>query len=138
MGAKLTQGHKTGLCLAIVAAGPSTILIAGAPAAYGATNEYETSDLIHSFAELAGRVMFWLAAIFLASFFIARAWLRGRARKTSSTAGHVGAPVGPQWQFNPPPGWPPTPRGFVPTPGWQPDASWPSAPPGWQWWQLTT
>jgi hypothetical protein len=37
-------------------------------------------------------------------------------------------------RFNPPPGWPPPPPGFVPAPGWQPDPSWPPAPPGWQFW----
>ncbi len=37
-------------------------------------------------------------------------------------------------RFNPPPGWPPVPDGFVPPPGWQPDPSWPAAPDGWQWW----
>lgn len=37
-------------------------------------------------------------------------------------------------EFNPPPGWPPTPPGWVPPPGWQPDPSWPPAPPDWQWW----
>lgn len=37
-------------------------------------------------------------------------------------------------RFNPPPGWPPAPPGFVPPPGWQPDPSWPPAPEGWQFW----
>jgi hypothetical protein len=37
-------------------------------------------------------------------------------------------------RFNPPPGWPAPPEGFVPGPGWQPDPGWPSAPPGWQFW----
>lgn len=37
-------------------------------------------------------------------------------------------------RFNPPPGWPPPPAGFVPPPGWQPDPSWPPTPPGWQLW----
>jgi hypothetical protein len=37
-------------------------------------------------------------------------------------------------RFNPPPGWPRPPEGFVPPPGWQPDPSWPPAPPGWQLW----
>jgi hypothetical protein len=37
-------------------------------------------------------------------------------------------------RFNPPPGWPPAPPGFVPPPGWQPDPSWPPPPPGWQLW----
>jgi hypothetical protein len=37
-------------------------------------------------------------------------------------------------RFNPPPGWPAPPEGYVPPPGWQPDPSWPPAPPGWQLW----
>ena len=37
-------------------------------------------------------------------------------------------------RFNPAPGWPPPPPGFVPPPHWQPDPSWPPAPPGWQIW----
>lgn len=37
-------------------------------------------------------------------------------------------------RFNPPPGWPTPPQGFVPGPGWQPDPSWPPAPSGWQLW----
>lgn len=37
-------------------------------------------------------------------------------------------------RFNTPPGWPPTPAGWMPPPGWQPDPSWPSAPPGWVFW----
>ena len=37
-------------------------------------------------------------------------------------------------RFNPAPGWPPPPPGFVPPPHWQPDPSWPPAPPGWQFW----
>jgi hypothetical protein len=38
------------------------------------------------------------------------------------------------YRFNPPPGWPAAPEGFVPQPGWQPDASWPPVPPGWSLW----
>jgi RDD family len=38
------------------------------------------------------------------------------------------------WRFNPAPGWPPAPPGFVPPPGWRPDPSWPPAPPGWRFW----
>lgn len=34
-------------------------------------------------------------------------------------------------RFNPAPGWPPPPPGFMPGPGWHPDPSWPPAPPGW-------
>jgi Domain of unknown function (DUF4190)/Septum formation len=37
-------------------------------------------------------------------------------------------------RFNPPPGWPPPPKGFAPGPGWRPDPSWPPVPPGWQLW----
>ena len=37
-------------------------------------------------------------------------------------------------RLNPPPGWPPVPRGWVPPPGWQPDPSWPEPPPGWPLW----
>lgn len=34
--------------------------------------------------------------------------------------------------FNPPPGWPEAPEGWLPPEGWQPDPSWPAAPPGWE------
>jgi len=37
-------------------------------------------------------------------------------------------------RFNPPPGWPPAPEGFVPQPDWRPDPSWPPPPPGWRLW----
>jgi uncharacterized protein DUF4190/putative regulator of septum formation len=37
-------------------------------------------------------------------------------------------------RFNPAPGWPSPPPGFVPPPDWQPDPAWPPAPPGWQFW----
>lgn len=36
--------------------------------------------------------------------------------------------------FNPPPGWPRPPRGWVPPSGWAPDPSWPPAPSGWNLW----
>lgn len=36
--------------------------------------------------------------------------------------------------FNPPPGWPKPPAGWVPPRGWAPDPTWPPAPPGWQLW----
>ncbi len=36
--------------------------------------------------------------------------------------------------FNPAPGWPPVPPGWVPPAGWQPPPDWPPAPPGWQFW----
>ena len=37
-------------------------------------------------------------------------------------------------RFNPPPGWPPAPAGWVAPPGWLPDPSWPDPPPRWQLW----
>jgi hypothetical protein len=53
-----------------------------------------------------------------------------------SVAGHAGEGMGRRlgFRFNPPPGWPPSPAGFVPPPGWQPDPRWPDPPPGWQFW----
>lgn len=36
--------------------------------------------------------------------------------------------------FNPPPGWPKPPDGWVPPRGWTPDPSWPDPPEGWQLW----
>jgi hypothetical protein len=40
----------------------------------------------------------------------------------------------PAMRFNPPPGWPPAPTGWIPPSGWQPDPSWPPAPAGWPLW----
>lgn len=37
-------------------------------------------------------------------------------------------------RFNPPPGWPQPPTGWVPPPGWKPDPAWPPMPEGWQLW----
>lgn len=37
-------------------------------------------------------------------------------------------------QFNPPPGWPKPPAGWVPPAGWKPDPTWPDPPEGWQLW----
>jgi hypothetical protein len=37
-------------------------------------------------------------------------------------------------RFNPPPGWPKAPPGWVPPKGWTPDPSWPPVPPDWQLW----
>lgn len=34
-------------------------------------------------------------------------------------------------RFNPAPGWPEAPDGWLPFDGWEPDAAWPPAPPGW-------
>jgi hypothetical protein len=36
--------------------------------------------------------------------------------------------------FNPPPGWPPAPSGWVPPEDWKPDPSWPPPPVGWIFW----
>jgi F0F1-type ATP synthase epsilon subunit len=36
--------------------------------------------------------------------------------------------------FNPPPGWPRPPDGWVPPRGWTPDPAWPPPPVGWQLW----
>ena len=36
--------------------------------------------------------------------------------------------------FNPPPGWPKPPEGWVPPKGWTPDPSWPQPPEGWRLW----
>jgi hypothetical protein len=37
-------------------------------------------------------------------------------------------------RFNPAPGWPKPPTGWVPPAGWTPDPSWPEPPVGWQLW----
>lgn len=37
-------------------------------------------------------------------------------------------------RFNPPPGWPSPPVGWVPPGGWKPDPAWPAPPDGWQLW----
>src|SRR5258708_31907490 len=37
-------------------------------------------------------------------------------------------------RFNPAPGWPRPPEGWVPPEGWQPDPAWPPAPEGWSFW----
>lgn len=36
--------------------------------------------------------------------------------------------------FNPPPGWPKPPKGWIPPNGWKPDPAWPAPPLGWQLW----
>ena len=36
------------------------------------------------------------------------------------------------YRFNPPPGWPSPPVGWIPSPDWRPDPAWPPAPPGWE------
>lgn len=41
-------------------------------------------------------------------------------------------------RFNPAPGWPAPPPGWMPPPGWAPDPRWPPAPPGWCFWVAET
>ncbi len=36
--------------------------------------------------------------------------------------------------FNPPPGWPKPPEGWIPPKGWSPDPTWPDPPQDWQLW----
>jgi hypothetical protein len=36
--------------------------------------------------------------------------------------------------FNPPPGWPQPPEGWIPPKGWSPDPNWPNPPEGWKLW----
>jgi hypothetical protein len=53
-------------------------------------------------------------------------------RRPDATAGHqgdAGEMTARTTRFNPPPGWPPAPAGWVAPPGWQPDPSWPEPPP---------
>lgn len=37
-------------------------------------------------------------------------------------------------RFNPPPGWPAPPTGWIPPTGWTPDPAWPPLPEGWELW----
>ena len=46
---------------------------------------------------------------------------------------HIQHPAG-AWRFNPPPGWPHPPAGWMPPQGWVAPADWPTAPLNWQWW----
>lgn len=45
----------------------------------------------------------------------------------------VTPPQGSGLRFNPPPGWPAVPAGWIPPAGWTPPSSWPAPPPGWTW-----
>jgi hypothetical protein len=85
-------------------------------------------------AELAGRATAWILLIGLAVALLVWLLRRTNARPSVPPGWEVGAAGASRWRFNPPPGWPPTPPGFVPPAGWRPDPSWPFAPPGWQWW----
>jgi hypothetical protein len=57
-----------------------------------------------------------------------------RSDATAGSRGDAGEMTARTTRFNPPPGWPPAPAGWVAPPGWQPDPSWPEPPPGWQLW----
>lgn len=57
-----------------------------------------------------------------------------RSDATAGPQGDAGQMAARTTRFNPPPGWPPAPAGWVAPPGWQPDPSWPEPPPGWQLW----
>ena len=59
---------------------------------------------------------------------------RGRSDATAGPQGDAGQMTARTTRFNPPPGWPPAPAGWVAPPGWQPDPSWPAPPAGWQLW----
>ena len=59
---------------------------------------------------------------------------RSRSEATAGPRGDAGQMTAGTTRFNPPPGWPPAPAGWVAPPGWQPDPSWPEPPPGWQLW----
>ena len=59
---------------------------------------------------------------------------RRRPDATEGLRGDADQTAAGTTRFNPPPGWPPAPAGWVAPPGWQPDPSWPAPPPGWQLW----
>lgn len=59
---------------------------------------------------------------------------RSRSAATAGPAGDAGEMTARKMRFNPPPGWPPAPAGWVAPPGWRPDPSWPEPPAGWQLW----
>ena len=59
---------------------------------------------------------------------------RRRSDATAGPQGDAGQMTARTTRFNPPPGWPPAPAGWVAPPGWQPDPSWPEPPAGWQLW----
>jgi hypothetical protein len=59
---------------------------------------------------------------------------RRRSDATEELQGGADQVTARTTRFNPPPGWPPAPAGWMAPPGWQPDPSWPEPPPGWQLW----
>jgi hypothetical protein len=59
---------------------------------------------------------------------------QSRSDEAARPIGDAGNVTAGRMRFNPPPGWPPAPAGWVAPPGWQPDPSWPEPPPGWPLW----
>lgn len=59
---------------------------------------------------------------------------QSRSDATARPIGDAGHVTAGRMRFNPPPGWPPVPAGWVAPPGWQPDPSWPEPPLGWPLW----
>jgi hypothetical protein len=79
-----------------------------------------------------------LATIALICYAVHRCRINRPRAVAAAGPGH--GPVAPVYtppavqRFNPPPGWPAPPTGWVPAPNWQPDPSWPPAPIDWQFW----
>jgi hypothetical protein len=59
---------------------------------------------------------------------------QNRSDATARPTGDASDVTTGRMRFNPPPGWPPAPAGWMAPPGWQPDPSWPAPPPGWPLW----
>lgn len=56
---------------------------------------------------------------------------RPAAQNVPQQAAEGSAPQRPAQVFNPPPGWPRPPEGWMPDPGWKPEPAWPLPPKGW-------
>lgn len=63
---------------------------------------------------------------------LADTWIRTHAGASAAPLASSSSAV--SWVFNPAPGWPTPPTGWVPDANWRPPAEWPSAPPGWRFW----
>lgn len=76
-----------------------------------------------------------LSAEWLASPPIGEAYQHGTpAGSVVEASADIAIATATVWQFNPPPGWPPAPAGWVPPAGWVAPPELPRAPDGWQWW----
>lgn len=62
------------------------------------------------------------------------AWVRSHTGSGQHVESSEQVAVAMQWQFNPAPGWPTPPAGWIPDANWRPPADWPPAPPGWRFW----